>query len=946
MAKSEPAHNVNRFLYLFLPGLILTLALSLFIYSTSLRAERDILESSEMQQIKLQKHLIADHLHSVFLDLHYLTGERHLYELIESGFDEQLLAEQARTYMSFIRGKTLYDKVRLLDSSGQERIRVYFNNGKPEMVPPDQLQLKVDHYYFQEAMQLNQGEIFISPFDLNIERGQVERPFKPIIRLTSPVIDHEGNRQGVVVINYLGQNLIDRLDLVSVHSSGQVMLLNSSGYWLHSPEADDCWGFMFPDRQDRSFRHTYPEAWAIIDKEEEGQFYSDGDLFSFSTVFPIRVYDDEREEGLQAEYYWQLVSRVPQSMAASRLKGFLSALYLVSLLALALLAFASWRLALAVGRRKRAEGEILKEAVFFNINPAPVLQVDARGKITRFNRTAKEVFEENSGGKSVGSIFPDLGKEDFSRITAAKPFQFEQKIAHRTFFFTVKKDETIDALFFYGSDISALKTVGVRLRDSNEINEALLKAIPFAMDIVDRKGVVLYQNQQMTDLLGESILGRRCWERYKDDRKQCPDCPLNDELPDGETSTIEVSAMLGDRTFIISHTGMRYQGTLAVLEIFQDITERIRKEEEMRRLSLAVEQSANSIVITDTGGNIVFINRAFEKVSGYSREEALGENPHILKTGYTPAKVYQELWRIISAGGVWQGEFLNMRKDGRLYWEQAVISPIKNDQGEIINYLGVKEDITRRKEAEEALLKAKEEAETANRAKSTFLANMSHELRTPLNSILGFSQVLEMDKEGLNEQQREYLGDIRESGAHLLEMVNDILDLSKIEAGKIAIEKKPFDLSGMLSRFPATIQALARDKDLDLEVDINPGLSTIEADEMRIKQVLYNLLSNAVKFTEPRKKIGMRAYSQEQRVVIEVWDQGIGIATGDLKKIFAPFEQVDASARVKPEGTGLGLAISKKLIDAHGGTLSVESELGKGSRFTVNLPAITTGQQV
>ncbi len=246
--------------------------------------------------------------------------------------------------------------------------------------------------------------------------------------------------------------------------------------------------------------------------------------------------------------------------------------------------------------------------------------------------------------------------------------------------------------------------------------------------------------------------------------------------------------------------------------------------------------------------------------------------------------------------------------------------------------------VVERTRAEKELKDTTIEAESANKAKSIFLANMSHELRTPLNAILGFSQVLQLDKDILTPRQMENLGYIRDSGEHLLMMVSDILDLSNIESGKMDIEKEPFDLGNMLRKFISTLQPLADKKNIIMELDIHPDISTIDADEKRIKEILYNLLSNAIKFTDNGKKIGIKAWSIDKQIVIEVWDQGMGIENEDLEKIFDPFEQVGRAKPGTNKGTGLGLAITKKLIEAHNGTIKVESTPGQGSIFTVTLP--------
>ena len=246
-------------------------------------------------------------------------------------------------------------------------------------------------------------------------------------------------------------------------------------------------------------------------------------------------------------------------------------------------------------------------------------------------------------------------------------------------------------------------------------------------------------------------------------------------------------------------------------------------------------------------------------------------------------------------------------------------------------------DITENKINFDRLQEAIEEARSASTAKSTFLANMSHELRTPLNSIIGFSQLLFLEGESLSGEQLDYIENINKSGNHLLAMVNDLLDQSRIESGTIKIKKEKFDIKAMLSQFPVTIKPLIDEKNLHFHLNINDNMGIIVADILRINQIIYNLMSNAIKFTDPGKSIGLDAHGEDDRILIEVWDQGPGISIEEQEQIFEPFVQVgDPSIQLK--GSGLGLSITKHLIDLHDGRLELISEPGNGSRFIITLP--------
>jgi signal transduction histidine kinase len=304
---------------------------------------------------------------------------------------------------------------------------------------------------------------------------------------------------------------------------------------------------------------------------------------------------------------------------------------------------------------------------------------------------------------------------------------------------------------------------------------------------------------------------------------------------------------------------------------------------------------------------------------------------------------YLELWSIITKGEVWRGEFHNRKKNGELYWEWATMTSIKNDKGEITNYIAIKEDISLRKQMEAELIVAKEKAEESDRLKSAFLANMSHEIRTPLNSIIGFSELL-TDSAFEIEQKTAFIEHIIINGNNLLNIISDIVDISKIEAGEITIRNSKIQVTQFLDEISALHLINVERKKLQFNLSLDESLAKTEcsvlADKERLQQIFNNLISNALKFTsEGYIEIGCRLV--DSMVEFHVKDTGIGIPPDYHARIFDRFRQVEASYTRKFGGNGLGLAISKNLIELMGGKIWVESELGKGSTFYFTLPTKT-----
>ena len=361
-----------------------------------------------------------------------------------------------------------------------------------------------------------------------------------------------------------------------------------------------------------------------------------------------------------------------------------------------------------------------------------------------------------------------------------------------------------------------------------------------------------------------------------------------------------------------------------------------KRTEELRKLVQAVEQSPATVVITDRSGTIEYVNPRFTDVTGYGKEEAIGNNPRFLKSDKTPPSLYTELWETILDKKIWQGEMVNTIKSGAEIWESVSISPIMNTDDQIRNFVAVKENITARKKVERELIDARQEAEDATRAKSDFLANMSHEIRTPMNAIIGLDSLLA--KTDLIPKQQDYVEKIGQAAKNLLGIINDILDFSKIEAGKLDIEETTFDLNGVLGNLSEMIGDKAREKGLELIFSHDAELHhRLVGDPLRIGQILLNLANNAIKFTTHGEIVVItklvKKDDSEVLIRFEVKDTGIGLTEDQVGKLFQSFAQADTSTTRKYGGTGLGLSISKRLSEMMGGEIGVESEFGRGSTF-------------
>ena len=353
------------------------------------------------------------------------------------------------------------------------------------------------------------------------------------------------------------------------------------------------------------------------------------------------------------------------------------------------------------------------------------------------------------------------------------------------------------------------------------------------------------------------------------------------------------------------------------------IAEKRQTEEKISKLLVGIEQSPAAVVITDIKGNIEYVNPKFVQLTGYTFREAIGKNPRILKSGEQPQAFYKEMWDSITSGKDWHGEFHNRKKNGEFYWEFASISPVRNKDGEITNYIAVKEDVTERKNLDQM--------------KQDFVNTVAHEVRAPLAIVKeGVSQLLEGLHGAVSDEQKKFLSMSVESVNRISRIVEGLLRIAKMEAKKVEINKQTFDLAALATETANGLSLFLSDKGLELKLNFSSPRLEVFADKDQIADLLVNLINNACKFTD---KGYIEVFVADRGAMVEcgVRDTGIGIDKDSLPKLFSKFQQL-GQAGAQKKGVGLGLAICKGIVELHGGKIWAESELGKGTKIIFTLP--------
>ncbi len=380
-----------------------------------------------------------------------------------------------------------------------------------------------------------------------------------------------------------------------------------------------------------------------------------------------------------------------------------------------------------------------------------------------------------------------------------------------------------------------------------------------------------------------------------------------------------------------------WEGNRALQGIYRDIKEKHRAEGLFRFLSSAVEQSPASVVITDMTGAIKYVNPMFSRQTGYALKEIVGLTPNEIGWGEMSSEEYKRLWKSVSYGGDWRGEFKNKRRNGEIYWDIASISAIRNERGEITHLMTVSEEITERKINEEKLIRAKETAEKSDKLKTEFIAHISHEISTPLNNILSSINLFKEElEEQLSDDLKNSIKIINNNSKRLIRTIRLLMNLSKISSNNYdaIFEKIDLDMD-IFGELAFEYHLKARKKNLAFTFKNTCAKSLIVGDRFTIREIFINLLDNAIKFTNKGEISVNITDTDEGRICVEIADTGIGISDDFKPNIFLPFSQEDTTQTREYQGTGLGLTLVQKYAELNGADINIESSKGKGSKFSI-----------
>ncbi len=892
---------------------------------------------------------------------HYRTAEGSYYSL----FDDQKEQKQALTRLLhvFSREKRIYDQIRFLSTGGTELIRINFNHGEPYAVATRNLQEKSSRYYFQALSKLNKDDLYISPLDLNIEQGEIELPYKPVLRFGKPVFNAQGTHRGYLLLNFLGSGLLQAFSDATKSTQAQVMLLNQDGYWLNSPDKSREWGFMFGNRD--NINAALPLAWKTITQNTEGQFYTDNNLVSYSSVSPLPAW-------LQTASTpnWKVVSLVAQSHPA--LAGTFESYATLYGSMLVLLAFGSWLLANTINRNRQSEIQVAFEQRFRRVLEHVdllALSVDKQGEIIFCNEalaqltgwSREQMLGRNWFDTCVADEYKSTAQKLMLNVNSGKGIDTHEdaliktragNICHIEWNHTLIKDADgiVHGLTCIGENVTEIRSQEQQLLTLSRAVEQS----PVVVMIVDTDdGGIQYVNPQFTEVTGYSLNEvqgknpsmlrsepqadidkyRKLWKAIEAGKTWHG--IFKNKKKNGEIywASASISSIRDNDGNIVNYIGVQ-----------EDITERLNLEQKFR---MSVEGSPYAMVMIDAEGKIILINSRTEEYFGYSSNELMGQTIEMLIPDeyHNTHDILRNQFITTNPAGVNRDHGIGRNlcakhKDGSIFPVEIALNLIDSDDGKIT--LASIIDITQRRELESKLDQRNREI---TRSKTLAIVGrmatmVAHDLRNPLSSIKMSLQILNKPvNKGTEEQSRELKNIALQQVSHMESNLDDMLDY----AHPAALKPQWLDIDSVLNETINMLQAVIQNNKAIIDTDIQPGLPTVYVDPGKLRLVFSNLISNAVyAATESgnQPEITILAISRlgdnAPAIQIEISDNGPGINEEQVEHLFEPFYTTRST------GSGLGLAIAKGIIDQHKGQIILSSHPGgAGTLCTVILPVST-----
>ncbi len=953
------------FIRLFLP-LALLFGLVIFLgYWYSTKTALTIIKEQEKSTVRVY----AEHLHwdvsSVLSDLEFLTTQSDLKAYLSGNLSKA--AELEKTYLSLSKAKGIYDQVRFLDHTGMERIRVNYNNGNPVIVPQAKLQNKAGRYYFDDSFSLKRGEIFVSPLDLNMENGEIERPLKPMLRFGAPVFDINSNKQGIVLLNYLASSMLNSIEHLAPQALGNAMLLNADGYWLRAKHIADEWGFMYPDKKQLRFQERFPAEWKVITAIERGQILTDNGLVTFSIVKPMarsrhpatnheKYYPPSTNVRDSEQYHWRAVSLVTPKVLAEQSKTervTLTSIFVAILVVLAVFSALTVR-----SRVARNEAEV-------------ALQDKNEVLSSEVNRRKRTASEEQALSTLLFLALEPTNLKEFLR-------------------------QSIDALLNSVNWINLLPRGGIFLTEEKGAGQVLEMVANHNLD--PRLDTLCSHVPYGTCLCGRAAAsGEVQFADCVDERHEISfdgmpshghyNIPITYEdnvigvvviyLPHGYKRSEDDIAFL-ERSADVLSLGIIRRYAAEFLEVeknrVEEAYEQLRlSQESLNRFKTTLDQTIDCIFMFDPETlKFFYLNQGAINQVGYSREELMEMTPLDIKPEYTEDSFREMIAPMLNGSEISATfETVHRHKDGTIIPVDIFLQYVA-PTGEQPRFVAIVRDIAEKK-TQEAQLRHLQKMESIGQ----LAAGIAHEINTPAQYVADNTRFL---KESFDELEGvvDIYGRLLEAarnGEALDELIAEVDSaVEKADLGYIAEETpkaveealdglqkiaiivsamKEFSHPGTENKEPVDINSLIENIILvsrnewkyvaDIEKDLDATLPLVPGIRDKLSQAFLNLIVNAAHAIEEQEKIEssemgvIRVSTREvgENIEVRISDTGPGVPEAIQKRIFDPF----FTTKDVGKGTGQGLAIAySAIVDKHKGSLTLEQKEGGGATFIISLP--------